>query len=743
MKKYFLLPVFMCIVSALPAQDESIKTLKGHKSDVTSVSYSPDGKYIASGSRDKTIKLWDVNTGNCIKTFSGHTYGVMSVSYSPDGKYLASGARDNTIKIWDVNTGNYLKTFGHEYVETVIRAEGCEITTINLDSVVCSVSYSPDGKYLASGSGSNKIKIWDVNRGNCIKTFLGHNDDVNSVSYSPDGKYLASGSADKTIKIWDVNRGNCIKTFSVHNDDVESVSYSPDGKYLASGSYKEIKIWDVNTGNCLKTFSGHTNSVWSVSYSPDGKYLASGSWDGTIKLWEVFTPENIISKVEEFVNDSITKWQKKDMFETTAEYKIRVTEANRQKLIDELIKKKLGELVDNRLKPQIINSEYDADNEVYKLEFNDIINPIYVKIPRAEGEAQRFLSNINNLKFNSIYAITEDQKIAILSGYVVNPSNSKKYNYDSKENITFKQQNIIANFEPVKLNIANEPIIYQKDEEEKEEIVVGKSDVDINIPENKIEKPSAFAVVIGNANYQRTKNVNYAINDAQTIKKYLIDALGYKEGNIFYIENATKSNFETYFGTEKNPQGKLYNNLQPEKSDVFIYYAGHGAPSIKDKKGYFIPVDCDPQYIEQGGYSLDLFYANLAKLPAKSITCIIDACFSGAEIYEDISPIVVTVTNPLLQIKDCVVLSSSAGSQVSSWYNEKQHGLFTYFFLKALKDKDKSDKNKDNKLTYQEIYDYISNNVEGVPYHARKLHNVDQTPTIEGTGKDKIFIEYK
>ena len=730
MKKYFLLPLFMCIVSALPAQDESIKTLKGHKADVNSVRYSPDGKYLACCGFDKTLKIWDVNTGNCIKTFPEQSIYVNSVSYSPDGKYLASVSGDIKIKIWDVNTGNCIKTFkGHNnYVE--------------------SVSYSPDGKYLASVSWDRRIKIWDVNTGNCIKTFSGHNWHVISVSYSPDGKYLASGSRDKTIKLWDVNTGNCIKTFLGHNDLVESVSYSPDGKYLASGSDdKTIKIWDVNTGNCIKTFLGHNDDVNSVSYSPDGKYLASGSNDETIKIWELYSLTKIVilerEEVEKYVNDSILKWQKKDIFETTEEYKIRVTEANRQKLIDELIKKELSELVDNRLKPQIINGEYDADNEVYKLEFNDIINPIYVKIPRAEGEAQRFLSNINNLKFNSIYAITEDQKIAILSGYVVNPLNSKKYNYDSKENITFKQQNIIANFEPVKLNIANEPIIYQKDEEEKEEIVVGKSDVDINIPENKIEKPSAFAVVIGNANYQRTKNVNYAINDAQTIKKYLIDALGYKEGNIFYIENATKSNFETYFGTEKNPQGKLYNNLQPEKSDVFIYYAGHGAPSIKDKKGYFIPVDCDPQYIEQGGYSLDLFYANLAKLPAKSITCIIDACFSGAEIYEDISPIVVTVTNPLLQIKDCVVLSSSAGSQVSSWYNEEQHGLFTYFFLKALKDKDKSDKNKDNKLTYQEIYDYISNNVEGVPYHARKLHNVEQTPTIEGTGKDKIFIEYK
>ena len=268
-------------------------------------------------------------------------------------------------------------------------------------------------------------------------------------------------------------------------------------------------------------------------------------------------------------------------------------------------------------------------------------------------------------------------------------------------------------------------------------------DLEISSIQTKNKNPNAFAVVIGNKDYQSTKHVSFALNDAKTMKEYLINVLGYSEGNIFYLENATKSSFETYFGTKENPQGKLYNNIKQGISDVFIYYAGHGAPGLKDNKGYFVPIDCDPQYVEQGGYSLDVFYQNIAKLEAKSITVITDACFSGAEIFNNISPIIISVSNPVAVTENCVVMSSSTGSQVSSWYNDKQHGMFTYFFLKAIQDKEKSDSNKDKKLTYQEIFEYVSDKTEGVPYYARSIHGVDQLPTIQGEGIDNIFIEYK
>ncbi|MBD2600914.1 serine/threonine-protein kinase [Microcystis viridis] len=252
------------------------KTLTGHSDTVSSVVYSPDVRYLASGSSDKTIKIWEVATGKELRTLTGHSSWVSSVVYSPDGRYLASGSYDNTIKIWEVATGKQLRTLtGHSFW-------------------VNSVVYSPDGRYLASGSLDKTIKIWEVATGKQLRTLTGHSFWVNSVVYSPDGRYLASGNGDKTIKIWEVATGKELPTFTGHSSVVLSVVYSPDGRYLASGSRdKTIKIWEVATGKELRTLTGHSSLVYSVAYSPDGRYLASGSYDNTIKIWRVATGKEL------------------------------------------------------------------------------------------------------------------------------------------------------------------------------------------------------------------------------------------------------------------------------------------------------------------------------------------------------------------------------------------------------------------------------------------------------------------
>ncbi|MEY3404941.1 MAG: hypothetical protein RL161_371 [Bacteroidota bacterium] len=266
------------------------------------------------------------------------------------------------------------------------------------------------------------------------------------------------------------------------------------------------------------------------------------------------------------------------------------------------------------------------------------------------------------------------------------------------------------------------------------------SDVDINIPKGSIQRPDAIAVVIGNRDYTSTKSVDFAINDARIVKEYLINSLGFQEGNILYYENATKGQFEMLFGTEMNEKGKLFNTVMPGFSDVFVFYSGHGAPGLKDQKGYFVPVECDPNYVEISGFDSNVFYKNLGKLPAKSVTVVLDACFSGANVFSNISPIVIkaqAATRP----DNINVLGSSSGSQVSSWYNDKGHGLFTYFFLKSLQDKTISDKNGDGSVSLREIHQVLSDNVRGVPYWARRLHGIEQTPTLEGRNPDFVLFK--
>ncbi len=251
-------------------------TLRGHLSSVYSVTFSPDGKMLASGSKDKTIKLWNPKTGQEIRTLRGHASQILSVAFSPDGKTLASGSEDNTIKLWNLQTGQEIRTLrGHS-------------------SSVSSVSFSPDGKVLASGSFDNTIKLWNLQTGQQIRTLAGHLSLVYSVAFSPDGGTLASGSYDNTVKLWNLTTGKEIYSLTGHSSWIFSVAFSPDGETLASGSMdKTIKLWNLKTGQELYTLTGHTNWVFSVAFSPDGQKLVSGSLDNTIKVWNLKTDEEL------------------------------------------------------------------------------------------------------------------------------------------------------------------------------------------------------------------------------------------------------------------------------------------------------------------------------------------------------------------------------------------------------------------------------------------------------------------
>ncbi|WP_020527189.1 caspase family protein [Flexithrix dorotheae] len=266
------------------------------------------------------------------------------------------------------------------------------------------------------------------------------------------------------------------------------------------------------------------------------------------------------------------------------------------------------------------------------------------------------------------------------------------------------------------------------------------SDISMDIPVTGVNNRDAIAVVIGNSNYEKTKKVDFALNDASAVKKYLINVLGYQEGNIFYLEDASKGDFELYFGNTGNPKGKLFNAVRANLSDIFIFYSGHGAPGLNNQEGYFVPVECDPQYVELSGYALNTFYNNIAQIPARKTTIVMDACFSGASIYENISPIIIK-SKGAIGIDNAAVFSSSAGDQVSSWYPEKKHGMLTYFFLKAIHNKN-GDTNKDNKLSYSEIYHFIADPNYGVPYYARRLHGLEQVPELSMENPDEIFVEF-
>ncbi|NEU72891.1 WD40 repeat domain-containing protein [Hassallia byssoidea VB512170] len=285
-------------------------TLTGHSEKVTSVVISPDNETLVSGCADKTIKVWNLNTGKLIRTLTEDLGEISSVAISSDGHFLAVGSCQHpksNVKVWNLNSRKLLHTLlGHQKPVNCIAIspdgqilasgsnkikiwnlhKGDRICTLWHSSAVNAAAISPDGTILASASSDNKIRLWNPRTGDPLRTLNGHSGEVKSVIISPDGEILFSGSADKTIKIWHLATGKVLHTLTGHSQEVRSLAVSPDGEILFSGSAdKTIKIWLLRTGELLQTLTEHSGAVNSIAISPNGQFLASGSSDKTIKIW--------------------------------------------------------------------------------------------------------------------------------------------------------------------------------------------------------------------------------------------------------------------------------------------------------------------------------------------------------------------------------------------------------------------------------------------------------------------------
>lgn len=257
---------------------ECRQTLGGHEGMVTAVAVSPDGLLMASGSTDKTIKLWALETGTLLHTFGGrslrfrggHSDRISALAFSADGQTLLSSSDDCTLKWWDLDTRRLISTIsGHGWV-------------------ISAIAFSSNGTFAASGGGDGLINLWDLETGEPIATLRKHRERISALILSPDGQTLISSSDDQTIRLWDLRANRLITTLRGHTDRISALAITPDWLTLISAGWdKTVRFWDLGQGVQVRSLMAHKDRVTSLAIDPGGLLLASGGEDSCIKLWDL------------------------------------------------------------------------------------------------------------------------------------------------------------------------------------------------------------------------------------------------------------------------------------------------------------------------------------------------------------------------------------------------------------------------------------------------------------------------
>ncbi|VTR97409.1 WD40 domain-containing protein [Tuwongella immobilis] len=256
--------------ASVPMVGKAIRSIEGMAEQVNTLCLSPDGQTLATGGKDRTIRVWDFQSNRLIRTFTGHLAPIETLAFSPDGRSLISGSTDQNIRLWDLSPVDQHRTFsGHT-------------------APVWGAVISPNGQRIASAGADRSIRLWNPRDGKLIQTLTGHNAPITAIAFSPDGTQLATAAGDRLVKLWDATTGKPIRDFTGHTNAVLTLAFSDDGKQLLSGGADKQAIWwNVETGKSVATIADNPAAISSVAVRSNGKQIAIGCADGTVRVMEL------------------------------------------------------------------------------------------------------------------------------------------------------------------------------------------------------------------------------------------------------------------------------------------------------------------------------------------------------------------------------------------------------------------------------------------------------------------------
>lgn len=719
-----------------------VRIFSGHSNFINAVSFSSDGRYIVTGSNDKTAKLWDVATGAEIRTFKGHSREITSVSFSPDGKTIVTGSNDNTAKLWDATKSVEIRTFSHS-------------------GFVKAVSFSHNGRYIVIGDVMGAAKLWDPATGAETCT-LEHPGDIYSASFNPDDSYLLTAGYNGAVILWDLATCTKIRTFI----DIgrNPVSFSPDGKNFATGVYpKTAKLWDIATGEEIRTFKGHSKEVTSISFSPDGRYLVTGSNDNTAKLWDIATGSDLATFMSIGDNDWIAN---------TPDYYYSASKG-----------------AFKGIHFRIGNNVYLFEQFDLRLNRPDIVLQRIGKAPKnlVESYYQAYQKRLKRMNFTEDM-LGEDYhlpEIARISQAVPLTTRDKTLRFKIKardSKYLLDRLNVFVNDVPIYglggIDLRTRRVATIESEIEIE-LGHGRNKVQVSVLNEKgaeslketfeinyaggPAKPDLYLVAIGVSRYQDGRfNLEYAAKDA----KDLINTLKNQQDRYAQIHKIEILDARV---TRENIVAVKDSLMKSQVDDaVILFISGHGLLDA-NLDYYFATADIDFSNPTARGLPYEAIESLLDGIPARKKLLLMDTCHSGEVDKEDtqqdtahsggsknlkiksfrtVVPISKSrklgLSNSFQLMQElfanlsrgsgAVVISAAAGVEFALEDEAWQNGVFTYSLLEGLKTSN-ADANGDGEIRVSELKDYVTQKVPA-------LTQGQQTPTSRQENLEFDFRVY-